>query len=354
MSAKLVGTVGVFIGCFQPFHIGHKTVIDAMIKEVDIPIVIIGSSDLSPSVLNPFSYSLRYTMLKEMYPNLIIMTADDYKYQDGVWIGRIKQLISTFEYVSLGPGGPSKQNPVVIYGCHKDGTSEYLDWFPEYKYKEIDSGIDLSSTDIRNLYFQYLDKTNFDGQDWDETLPKSSIDVMRDFTNTDEFKRLKDEFFYIKRYKKDTKFVGIDFPPIFVATDALVVCGGNILLVVRGGSLGNNQVAMPGGFLNADESINNGLFRELKEETKIDVPQAILRNSLKTIEVFDDPRRSLRGRTITHCGLIVLREKKLPKVKGSDDAKEAFWLPINRIENIRDRFFEDHYFVIKKMLTHLS
>ena len=30
MSAKLVGTVGVFIGRFQPFHIGHKTVIDAM------------------------------------------------------------------------------------------------------------------------------------------------------------------------------------------------------------------------------------------------------------------------------------------------------------------------------------
>lgn len=45
---------------------------------------------------------------------------------------------------------------------------------------------------------------------------------------------------------------------------------------------------------------------------------------------FDDPYRSARGRTITQAFYFKLKNhtEGLPKVKGSDDAAKAFWLPL--------------------------
>jgi 8-oxo-dGTP pyrophosphatase MutT (NUDIX family) len=51
----------------------------------------------------------------------------------------------------------------------------------------------------------------------------------------------------------------------------------------------------PGGFLNAGEELVDGAIRELREETSIDVPEGILRNSIKASYVFDTPHRSSRG-----------------------------------------------------------
>ncbi len=62
-------------------------------------------------------------------------------------------------------------------------------------------------------------------------------------------------------------------------------------------------------------------------------------------DVFDDPNRSSRGRTITNAYYIKLNnDVKLPKVKGADDADKAKWIPVEKLR--RDEMFEDHYSVI--------
>ena len=69
-------------------------------------------------------------------------------------------------------------------------------------------------------------------------------------------------------------------------------------------------------------------------------------------ETFDDPNRSPRGRTITTAFLIHLKgQRALPKVKGSDDAVHAEWVPIADLQ--ANELFEDHYHIIQVMLGKL-
>jgi bifunctional NMN adenylyltransferase/nudix hydrolase len=74
-----------------------------------------------------------------------------------------------------------------------------------------------------------------------------------------------------------------------------------------------------------------------------------LKGSIRRRRVFDAPYRSQRGRTITHAFLIELPPAAaLPGVKGGDDARHAFWLPLGHVES--ERLFEDHYSIIQAML----
>ena len=150
-----------------------------------------------------------------------------------------------------------------------------------------------------------------------------------------------------------TKYRVAPYEAVFMTTDAVVVQSGHILLVRRRAEPGKGLYAMPGGFLNPSERIKDGVIRELREETKIKVPDPVLRGSIKAREVYDKPDRSLRGRTITHAYLIELQPGELPKVKGSDDAEKAKWVPISVFEKMEDQMFEDHYHIIKDMLGKL-
>jgi bifunctional NMN adenylyltransferase/nudix hydrolase len=105
---------------------------------------------------------------------------------------------------------------------------------------------------------------------------------------------------------------------------------------------------MPGGFLNVGERIRDAVIRELREETGIKVPDKVLRGSIVAQDVFDDPNRSARGRTITHAFLIKLEDGPLPRIKGMDDADKAWWEPIANLK--REDFFEDHLDIIISML----
>jgi len=96
--------------------------------------------------------------------------------------------------------------------------------------------------------------------------------------------------------------------------------------------------------------MEDAALRELKEETGIKVPEKVLRGSIVSNRVFDAPDRSQRGRTITHAIHIALEdgEWNLPKVKGSDDAARAKWIPISRLNS--EEIFEDHFDIIQYFL----
>lgn len=55
---------GLFIGRFQPFHFGHLSVIETILKETDRLIIGIGSSQYEGHEENPYSASLRREMIE--------------------------------------------------------------------------------------------------------------------------------------------------------------------------------------------------------------------------------------------------------------------------------------------------
>ena len=90
--------------------------------------------------------------------------------------------------------------------------------------------------------------------------------------------------------------------------------------------------------------------RELREETGLGVHEATLVRSLKRVQVFSHPYRSLRGRTITHAHFFDLQEGRLPDVKGGDDAAAAEWIPLDRLPVLENELFEDHFHVLDEFL----
>jgi len=56
---------GLFVGRFQPFHKGHLEVVKRILKEVDELAIIVGSSQYSHRLDNPFTAGERITMIRE-------------------------------------------------------------------------------------------------------------------------------------------------------------------------------------------------------------------------------------------------------------------------------------------------
>ena len=176
------------------------------------------------------------------------------------------------------------------------------------------------------------------------------VTFLKEFRKTPHYQYILSEYEHIRTYKKS--WAAAPYPPIFVTVDAVVVQSGHVLVVRRGAAPGKGLWAMPGGFVNQDERIRDAVIRELREETGIKVPDPVLRGSIVEQDVFDDPNRSARGRTITHAFLIKLKDDvALPRVKGMDDADKARWIAIADLR--REDFFEDHYDIIQNMIARI-
>jgi len=56
---------GIYVGRFQPFHVGHLHAITEILKEVDELIIVIGSAQYSHNIANPFTAGERLFMVRK-------------------------------------------------------------------------------------------------------------------------------------------------------------------------------------------------------------------------------------------------------------------------------------------------
>lgn len=115
-----------------------------------------------------------------------------------------------------------------------------------------------------------------------------------------------------------------------------------LLLVQRGNEPFKGMWALPGGFLNMDETLEQCARRELKEETGI---EAIAR--FEELKSFSSIDRDPRGRTITVAFLV---EVPLAGAKGGDDAADARWFGLDEVPQLAF----DHAEVLQVALRRLE
>ena len=125
------------------------------------------------------------------------------------------------------------------------------------------------------------------------------------------------------------------------ATVALIVNEKDELLVVRRkNDPGKDMLDMPGGFVDMDETGEEAMAREVKEETGLEATEVIYQ--------FSYPNTYLYSGFLVHTldMFFMVKVKDLSHVEAMDDAAAYYWIPFSEIDI--DKFAFDS---IKKGLT---
>lgn len=114
-----------------------------------------------------------------------------------------------------------------------------------------------------------------------------------------------------------------EYPRPMLTADCVVMNSRDeVLLVRRGNEPFKGCWALPGGFMEMDETIERCAVRELQEETGIEVAE----NAVRLVGIYSAPGRDPRGRTVT-AAYAVLVANDIAAAAG-DDAAELRWWPL--------------------------
>ena len=401
--------LAVIIGRMQFLHNGHTHLFREALKRAENVLVLIGSADKAPDPKNPFSYAQREAIVHKVFsdmpgsPTVWVAPLPDH-YLDEVWASGVMQAVERYSLDSMPETGYLvRDEDVDLVGHEKDESSYYLKMFPQWDFYNAPNERNLSATDFRHDLFARIPAIDigfparlrvmmeqFDKKD----AGSFTSDVIRLLTekyptlgihfipNTNaralmeplDMTHLKlnsppamhefvEMYIHSPEYQAmlgeqngyDTNKLTWDMAPyenIFVTTDAVVTHKSSILMIRRKNSPGRGLWALPGGFLGPKQWIRDSIIRELREETRIAVPNEDLLRIMQPIQVFDNPSRSLRGRTITHAARFNLDHLGIerPKVRADDDADAVRWFSFAEIQRADAELFEDHAEIIKRLV----
>ena len=124
----------------------------------------------------------------------------------------------------------------------------------------------------------------------------------------------------------------------------------NVLLVERGMEPFRGSLALPGGFVLPDETLEQAALRELNEETGVGILGVASEGSsaqaeseslfLEQLETYGNPDRDPRGRVVTVAFWAVMAG--LTRVQGGSDAARAELVPVAGIESREVEIAFDH------------
>lgn len=148
-----------------------------------------------------------------------------------------------------------------------------------------------------------------------------------------------------------------DYPRPAVTIDIVVCTSGlsDVLLIQRKHAPFEGCWALPGGFIEMEETLEAAALRELQEETGVSEVE------LTEVGVFGAPFRDPRGRVITIAYAAVLEEPTV-SIKAGSDASAAAWFSTAPFDPTREskaamkvpKLAFDHAEIIRKALEKLK
>jgi 8-oxo-dGTP diphosphatase len=117
--------------------------------------------------------------------------------------------------------------------------------------------------------------------------------------------------------------------------DIILQKDSNILLVKRKKDPFKDHLALPGGFVNVGEKVEDAVKREAFEETSLEI------EPIDILGVYSDPGRDPRGHilSIVFVGTILSGEPK-----AGDDSQDIEWVNLGELEKKKLAF--DHGLII--------
>ena len=355
--------VGVIIGRFQPVTIEQiKNLFHPSISENDLTVVILGSSDKSRDFRDPFTWLERASLIRQslvdMYGRNILTKRGsetvvmfepvrDYWYNKTRWLTSIQDATSESIKVFSQDDVRLSKCSITLYGLNRnDADAEYLNSFPGWTSRVSERKVraDQSRNVLKTLYADGYAK---------ESVTDSVRIFLETWKDTEAGQNMRASFEHIQKYrlKYDALEKQAGHKLQFMTTDNVVIHLGHILLVRRRSHPGKGLWALPGGFLEFDETTLTGAKRELREETGFKVRDEWLVKEGR----FDHPTRSARGRVLTHAfRWEVPSHWNIPQLnpeKGFEqEVTRVKWFPLSEvITDMADQLFEDHLDIIESL-----
>lgn len=110
-----------------------------------------------------------------------------------------------------------------------------------------------------------------------------------------------------------------------LTVDGVIFDEDMILLIKRKNEPFKNKWAIPGGYVEYGETVEDAVIREIKEETNLNA------NIKCLIGVYSDPKRDPRGHTIT---IAFLLDVKNNNYASGDDAIEAKFFKLGNLPEL--------------------
>lgn len=136
------------------------------------------------------------------------------------------------------------------------------------------------------------------------------------------------------------------FPRPALTVDIIVVAQGprpQVVLIRRGQEPFAGKWALPGGFVEEGETLEEAARRELKEETTLSV------GAMHQIGTFGDPGRDPRGWTVSVAFLTIVNAAKMTP-RADDDAAEVGWHDLFRLPPLAF----DHKEILRKARAYIA
>uniref|UniRef100_A0A7J2TH77 Nicotinamide-nucleotide adenylyltransferase n=1 Tax=Archaeoglobus fulgidus TaxID=2234 RepID=A0A7J2TH77_ARCFL len=163
---------GLFIGRFQPYHLGHHEVVKSILEEVDELIIGIGSAQESHSLENPFTAGERVLMISRALEELgvkkkvYIIPLEDI-YRNSLWVAHVCSMVPPFDVVYTN-------NPLV-YRLFKESGFRVL------KPKMVNR-TEFHGTEIRRKMLE--------GEDWEKYVPKAVAEVIKEIGGIERIREI--------------------------------------------------------------------------------------------------------------------------------------------------------------------
>lgn len=132
---------GIYMGRFQPFHLGHQSVVSEIIADGLIPIIVLGSCNVH-NAKNPLTNIRRMDIIRSVYPHMIIkLTDDNYDSWDN-WLDGVEKQLDGYKEVST-IYIHKKEEDKINFTCR---GKEYID--ANYQDVFVDNGFDVKDVSL--------------------------------------------------------------------------------------------------------------------------------------------------------------------------------------------------------------
>ncbi|EMA41820.1 nicotinamide-nucleotide adenylyltransferase [Halobiforma nitratireducens] len=165
-------TRGFYIGRFQPFHNGHRNMIERIAEDVDELVLGIGSADDSHTVRNPFTAGERIMMITKSLVEMDLVTyavpIEDLE-RNSVWVSHVQSMSPDFDIAY-------SNNPLVIQLFREAGIE--IRQSPMFN-REV-----LEGSEVRERMIN--------GGDWQSLVPEPVVDVVDEIGGTERIQMVSD------------------------------------------------------------------------------------------------------------------------------------------------------------------